>query len=110
METGIGSVGTVIDDAKVKRTTVEIDNGVFGSGLVVAAFGDSRKIRAGFHFDDGEAVFEIKINERFIFEKGAKNSDGFLTSENGTLVVGVGKELIETVVEEVGILGVLVED
>ncbi len=59
---GIGGIGSVVDDTDVKRGRVEINDGGFGSGLIVGDLADSGEIRAGFHFDDGEVVLRIFVD------------------------------------------------
>lgn len=59
---GIRSVGGVVDDTDIKRGGVEINNSVFGGNLIVSRLGNGGKIRAGFHFDNGEVAFGIFVD------------------------------------------------
>ncbi len=97
---------------------MEIDDSIFGSGLIVGGLSDGGKIRTGFHFDCGKIVFGIFVDEGLVLEEGAENGNGFLVGKNRTLkrpadsfAVLAGKEKrIETVVEKISVLGVFVKN
>ncbi len=43
---GVGGIGGIVDNAKIKGSGVEVDDSVFGGGIGIGGFGDSRKKRA----------------------------------------------------------------
>lgn len=66
----VGGIGGVVDDTNVKRGGIEINDSIFGSGLVVGGLSNGGKVRAGFHFDDGEVVFGVFIDKGLVLEEG----------------------------------------
>lgn len=64
---------------------MEIDDSIFGSGLIVGGLSDGGKIGAGFHFDNGKIIFGIFVDEGLVLEKGAENGNSFLVGKKGAL-------------------------
>ena len=81
-----------------------------GKLLVVGSFGDGRKIRPGFHFNNSEIVLKIFLKKGLVFQKSAKDSDGFLIGKNRTLVVLERKKSVETIVEKISVLSMFVKN
>ena len=97
---------------------MEVDDGIFRSGLIVGGLSDSGKIGTGFHFDGGKIIFGVFVDESLVLEKSAKNGNGFLVGKNRTLegptdsfAVLAGKEKrIETIIKKISVLGVFVKN
>lgn len=89
---------------------MEINNSILGELLVVGGFSEGRQIRTRFHFNNCKLIRKIFLKKSFIFQKSTQNSDGFLVSKDRALMIGIREGAVEAIIEEISVLGVLVED
>lgn len=107
---GVGSVRGVVYYSQIERKSVQVNNGIFGDLLGVDGFSNCRKVRAVFHFNDGEVVFGVDFQESFVLKIGSKDRDRLLVFENRTKIAFVFEFVIEIIVYKVGVLGMFVKN